>query len=348
MKSNYCVIMAGGVGSRFWPLSTEQQPKQFLDIMGTGKSFIRATFERFLPNVPTENFLVVTSAQYKSQVLEHIPELTESQILLEPIRRNTAPCIAYASFRIKSMCDNANIVVTPADHFVTNNTEFSRIMNLGLNYAATNSTILTIGIKPSRPETGYGYIQLGNTTNHNEIYEINTFKEKPNLETAQAYINDGRYMWNSGIFIWNNNTILAEFEKQLPEMFAQFSKVEYNTEKEQAFIDTLYPNCQSISIDYGIMENAQSCSVIPADFGWSDIGTWGSLYTHLPKDESKNATVGAKTVFINSKNTLINLPKGCNAIVQGLDDYLIAYHNDNLIVCKIKDEQEIKTWIEKL
>ena len=340
--------MAGGIGSRFWPLSTENQPKQFLDIMGTGKSFIRATFERFLPNIPLENFLVVTSAQYKSQVLEHIPELAESQILLEPTRKNTAPCIAYASFRIKSMCANANVVVTPADHFVTNNTEFSRIINLGLNCANTQNTILTIGIKPSRPETGYGYIQQGNAINNSEIYEINSFKEKPNIETAQAYINNGHYLWNSGIFMWNNNTIITEFEKQLPDMFTQFSQGEYNTEKEQAFINNLYPNCQSISIDYGIMENAQSCSVIPADFGWSDIGTWGSLYTHLPKDELQNTTVGAQTIFVDSKNTLVNLPKGSNAIIQGLDDYLIAYHNENLIVCKIKNEQNIKDWIEKL
>lgn len=340
--------MAGGIGSRFWPLSTEKQPKQFLDIMGTGKSFIRATFERFLPSVPTENFLVVTSAIYKELVLQHLPELNENQVLLEPMRRNTAPCIAYASFRIKAMCDNANIVVTPADHLVTNTVEFNRIIDLGLNYVSNNSSILTIGIKPNRPETGYGYIQLDCPTLTPEVFNVKSFKEKPTFDIAQEYVNSGDYMWNSGIFLWSNNTILAEFEKQLPQMYSVFSKGVYNSLQEQRFIDELYPKCQNISIDYGVMENAQSRVVIPTDFGWSDIGTWGSLYTHLDKDNSRNTKVGANVVFENSNNCIVNLPKGDNAIIQGLDGYLISYHGNNLIVCKVSDEQDIKNWIEKL
>ncbi len=347
-ENNYCVIMAGGIGSRFWPLSTEKQPKQFLDIMGTGKSFIRATYERFLPVVPTENFLVVTSTMYKAQVLEHIPELDESQVLLEPMRKNTAPCIAYASFRIKSQCENANVVVTPADHLVTNTTEFQRIIDLGFNYVSKHNSILTIGIKPSRAETGYGYIQLGEQSLVNEVFNVENFKEKPNLEIAEKYVLRGDYMWNSGIFLWSNKTILAEFEKQLPLMFADFAKSNYGIEGKQTFINELIPNCKNISMDYGVMENAQNRAVIPADFGWSDIGTWGSLYTHLPKDKAKNTTVGANVVFENASNCVVNLPKGDNAIIQGLDGYLIAYHGGNLIVCKVEDEQEIKTWIEKI
>lgn len=348
MSSNFCVIMAGGIGSRFWPLSTERQPKQFLDIMGTGKSFIRATFERFLPSVPCENFLVVTSAIYKEQVLEHLPELDESQILLEPMRRNTAPCIAYASFRIKAQCADANIVVTPADHLVTNTLEFNRVISLGLAYVASNSSILTIGIKPSRPETGYGYIELDTATATNEVYNVKSFKEKPDLLTAEKYVAKGDYMWNSGIFLWSNSTILAEFEKQLPQMYADFAQGEYNCAAEQAFIDGLYPSCQNISIDYGVMEGAASRAVIPADFGWSDIGTWGSLYTHLDKDGSQNARVGSDVVFENSQNCIVNLPKGARAIIQGLDGYLVAYHGGNLLVCKVSEEQDIKKWIDKL
>lgn len=342
--------MAGGVGSRFWPLSTEAQPKQFLDIMGTGKSFIRATFERFLPSVPKENFLVVTSAAYKSQVMEHLPELCENQILLEPMRRNTAPCIAYASFKIKSLCENANVVVTPADHLVTNTVEFSRIIDKGLNYASTHDSILTIGIKPSRPETGYGYIKQDSQTDDNEIFNVDSFKEKPTIDVAKQYISDGNYLWNSGIFIWNNNAILSEFSRQLPEMYSSFQNgyESYNTAKEQEFIDELYPQCQSISIDYGVMEGATNRCVIPADFGWSDIGTWGSLYTHLPKDESGNADVGANVVYDITQNCIINIPKGDKAIIQGLDGYLVAYHNHNFIVCRLDDEQNIKNLVEKL
>lgn len=345
---NYCVIMAGGIGSRFWPLSTEQQPKQFLDIMGTGKSFIRGTFERFLQVVPIENFLIVTSANYKKKVLEHLPELSETQVLLEPMRRNTAPCIAYASFRIKAINPQANVVVTPSDHLVTNTTEFQRVISLGLSYASENAALLTIGIKPSRPETGYGYIQLGTKTATKEIFEVKNFKEKPEIITAEQYIKTGDYMWNSGIFIWNVSTILKEFKKQLPQMYVDFAQGSYNSAEEQSFIDKLYPNCQNISIDYGIMEHASARSVIPADFGWSDIGTWGSLYTHLSKDNSQNTSVGAKVLFERSKNCIVNLPKGDNAIVQGLEGYLVAYHGGNLIVCKVEDEQEIKGWIDKL
>lgn len=351
MSKNYCVIMAGGIGSRFWPMSTEEQPKQFLDIMGTGKSFIRATFERFLSIIPKENFLVVTSAKYKQQVLDHIPELNENQVLLEPMRRNTAPCVAYASFRIRSQCSDANIVVAPSDHFITNGVEFERIISLGLDYVSKHPTLLTIGIKPSRPETGYGYIKQGQLSSgvSSEVYVVDSFKEKPELAVAESYVASGDYLWNSGIFLWNVNTILHEFERQLPNMYSDFDRGVYDCGVvEQKFIDGLYPDCQNISIDYGILEHALSRSVIPADFGWSDIGTWGSLYTHLPKDNRGNAAVGAKVVFEDASNCLVNIPGDNKAIVQGISDCLVAYHGGNLIVCKMSQEQDIKHWIEKL
>ncbi|MFI3294715.1 MAG: mannose-1-phosphate guanylyltransferase [Rikenellaceae bacterium] len=345
-NKKYCIIMAGGIGSRFWPLSTEGQPKQFLDIMGSGKSFIRATFERFLPVVPLENFLVVTSAVYRDQVLEHLPELSPSQVLLEPMRRNTAPCIAYASFRIQALCPEAQVVVTPADHFVLDNREFQRVMELGLDYVSTHDTLLTVGIKPSRSETGYGYIQLG-TQAQDEVFNIRSFKEKPSLDLAKEYLLSGDYMWNSGIFLWSNQTILGEFSRQLPDIYSLFSSGSYACDSEQAFIDSIYPDCQSISIDYGVMEGAHSCSVIPADFGWSDIGTWGSLYTHLAKDSHSNGSVGADVVFEDSSNCIVHLPEGDRAVVQGLDGYLVAYRSGKLIVCELEQEQQIKNWIEK-
>ena len=248
------------------------------------------------------------------------------------------------------MCESANVVVTPADHLVTNTVEFSRIINKGLNYASTHDSILTIGIKPSRPETGYGYIKQDSQTDDNEIFNVDSFKEKPTINVAKRYISAGDYLWNSGIFIWNNNTILSEFRRQLLDMYLSFLNGYefYNTAKEQEFIDELYLKCQSISIDYGIMENATNRCVIPADFGWSDIGTWGSLYTHIPKDECGNADVGANVVYDKTQNCLINLPKGDKAIIQGLDGYLVAYHNNNFIVCRLEDEQNIKNLVEKL
>lgn len=344
-QENYCVIMAGGVGSRFWPLSIADNPKQFLDVMGTGKSFIRATYERFLKVVPAENFLVVTSAVYKDHVLEHLPELSKDQVLLEPMRRNTAPCIAYASMRIKTQNPNARMVVTPADHFVTDPVEFSRIIALGLDYVKEQPTLLTIGIKPSRPETGYGYIETGDPTHTSEVLAIKNFVEKPDWETAERYVASGEYLWNSGIFIWSVDAILREFERQLPQMYDAFAAGSYSCPSEQAFIDKLYPSCQNISIDYGIMEKAHSRVVVPADFGWSDIGTWGSLYTHLAKDTANNATVGAtQVIFQGAENCIVHLPKGHRAVIEGLDGYLVAYRDGNLIVCKLEDEQEIKNW----
>lgn len=350
MNMNYCIIMAGGIGSRFWPLSKDNYPKQFLDILGTGKSFIRSTYERFAPVVPDANFLVVTNAAYKHLVLEHLPMLKPEQVLCEPARRNTAPCIAYACYRIQSQCSDANIVVTPADHLVTNETEFQRIIRLGFDFLAEKpKALMTIGIKPSRPETGYGYIQVPKQTTLPEVVKVERFKEKPDYDTAVQFVNDGNYFWNSGIFLWTLSGILNAFKRDLPEMVKLFNEGigAFGTPDEQEFINKRFLDCQNISIDYGIMEKSPDTYTIPADFGWSDIGTWGSLFTHANKDDNGNALRG-KVVSVDNKNTIVNIEEGTEAVVEGLEDYLVAYRDHSLLVCRLHDEQQIKIWIEGL
>lgn len=345
--------MAGGIGSRFWPLSKNNYPKQFLDILGTGKSFIRSTFERFLPIVPAENFLVVTNAAYKNTVLEHIPELKPDQVLCEPMRRNTAPCIAYACYRILSQHQNALIAVTPADHLVTNEIEFHKIIKTGFDFVSKENNqeaLLTIGIQPSRPETGYGYIELHEGDNPlGTVSAIQGFKEKPNLERAKEFLAAGNYLWNSGIFIWSLQGILKAYHKFLPEMAEIFDggKQQFGTDQEQKFIDSHFTLCENISIDYGIMERAEKRYTIPAEFGWSDIGTWGSLFTHAGKDNNNNACKG-KTYVHNTKNCIVNVEDGVEAIVEGLDGYLVAYRDHSLLVCQLSNEQHIKEWVEEL
>ena len=348
--NNYCIIMAGGIGSRFWPLSKDNYPKQFLDILGTGKSFIRSTYERFIPVIPDENFLVVTNKAYKQLVLEHLPMLQPDQVLCEPARRNTAPCIAYAAYHIQSRCKDANIVVTPADHLVTNEVEFQRIIRLGFDFLANNpNALMTIGIKPSRPETGYGYIQVPKQELLPEVVKVEMFKEKPDYDTAVKFVAEGNYFWNSGIFLWTLNGIMQAFKQYLPEMVEVFEKGIYNfgTPEEQDFINDHFVDCPNISIDYGVMEKSPNTFTIPADFGWSDIGTWGSLFTHAKKDENGNAKRG-KVVSVDNRNTIINIEEGTEAVVEGLEDYLVAYRDHSLLVCKLHDEQQIKIWIERL
>lgn len=342
--------MAGGIGSRFWPLSKDNYPKQFLDILGTGKSFIRSTYERFSPVIPDENFLVVTNKNYKQLVLEQLPMLKPEQVLCEPARRNTAPCIAYACYRIQSQCKDANIVVTPADHLVTNEREFERIIRLGFDFLAQNrQALMTIGIKPSRPETGYGYIQVPKQASLPEVVKVEMFKEKPDYDTAVKFVADGNYFWNSGIFLWTLEGIMNAFKRDLPDMVKLFDegKDKFGTPAEQDFINQKFLDCQNISIDYGIMEKSPDTYTIPADFGWSDIGTWGSLFTHAQKDAQGNALRG-KVVSVDNKNTIINIEDGTEAVVEGLDDYLVAYRDHSLLVCRLHDEQQIKIWIEGL
>ncbi len=353
---NYCIIMAGGIGSRFWPLSKNNYPKQFLDIFGTGKSFIRGTFERFLPVVPVENFLVVTNENYRALVLEHLPELKADQVLCEPMRRNTAPCIAYATYRIKSCHSEANIVVTPADHLVTNEREFQRIIQMGFDFVSQpdhKDALLTIGINPSRPETGYGYIEVPSDVmqqgRESRVLSVASFKEKPDLEGAKKFLAAGNYFWNSGIFIWSMEGILDAYHLFLPEMAALFDSgaASFGTPGEQAFINEKFPQCENISIDYGVMERSRSRYTIPADFGWSDIGTWGSFYTHAAHDADGNALLG-NIVVRESRDSVINIEEGTEAIVQGLDKCLVAYRDRSLLVCRLSDEQRIKEWVEAL
>ena len=350
-KQNYCVIMAGGIGSRFWPLSKDNYPKQFLDILGTGKSFIRSTFDRFLPIVPAENFLVVTNAAYKDLVLEHLPQIKPDQVLCEPMRRNTAPCIAYATYHIMAKCKDANIVVTPADHLVTNEVEFQRIISKAFDFVAQpehNEALLTIGIQPTRPETGYGYIQVDEESEAKlgTVVKLKSFTEKPNLEKAKQFLAAGNYFWNSGIFVWSMSGIKTAFETYLPEIVEVFDRGKdvFATAGEQEFIDTNFADCTNISIDYGVMEKSPNTYTIPADFGWSDIGTWGSLFTHATKDNNNNAVTG-KAVLVNTNDTIVNIQEGVEAVVQGLENYLVAYRDNSLLICKLTDEQKIKEWI---
>ena len=346
--------MAGGIGSRFWPLSKDNYPKQFLDILGTGKSFIRSTFDRFLPIVPAENFLVVTNAAYKDLVLEHLPQIKPDQVLCEPMRRNTAPCIAYATYHIMAKCKDANIVVTPADHLVTNEVEFQRIISKAFDFVAQpehNEALLTIGIQPTRPETGYGYIQVGEESEAKlgTVVKLKSFTEKPNLEKAKQFLAAGNYFWNSGIFVWSMSGIKTAFDTYLPEIVEVFDRGKdvFATAGEQEFIDANFADCTNISIDYGVMEKSPNTYTIPADFGWSDIGTWGSLFTHATKDNNNNAVTG-KAVLVNTNDTIVNIQEGVEAVVQGLENYLVAYRDNSLLICKLTDEQKIKEWIAEL
>jgi mannose-1-phosphate guanylyltransferase len=341
--------MAGGIGSRFWPMSTEERPKQFLDILGTGKTLIQQTYSRLLKIAPKENILIVTSTVYKGLVLEQLPDLTEQQVLCEPTRKNTAPCIAYANYKIAEINPNANVVVAPADHLILDESSFVDTINTAIKQSEREQCLVTLGIKPSRPDTGYGYIQFDPLTAafDDRIKAVKTFTEKPNLELAQQFIESGDFYWNSGIFIWNLKAIQKEFKNHLPEITELFDEGKgiYNTPEEQSFIDRIYQMCPSVSIDYGIMEKAKNVSTVLSDFGWSDLGTWGSLYTHIPHDKESNAIVGRDVHLYDSKDCVVNVPDDKLVVLQGLDNYIVVEANDVLLVCKKQDEQSIKKYV---
>ncbi|WP_423129438.1 mannose-1-phosphate guanylyltransferase [Gaoshiqia sp. Z1-71] len=350
MKNNYCVIMAGGVGSRFWPLSKSAMPKQFLDILGTGRTFIQMTFDRLKKICPAENFFIVTSVDYKELVLSQLPELSEDQVLLEPLRRNTAPCIAYACSRIKTINPDANVIVAPSDHLIIKEEEFLSIVRRGLEFAGENDALLTLGIKPNRPETGYGYIQTESRLpykNTDNLYKVKTFTEKPNLEMARIFLESGEFFWNSGIFIWSLKSILDAFDSHLPDIAGLFRKGEklFGTDDEVHFINKTYSECQNISIDYGIMEKANNVYVLCADFGWSDLGTWGSLYENKEKDDDANSVSGGNVMLYNSQNCIVNLPDDKIAVLQGLNGYIVVESNNVLLVCRMEDEQQIRQFV---
>ncbi len=346
-SNNYCVIMAGGIGSRFWPLSKQKSPKQFLDILGTGKTLIQMTFERFSSVCPAENYYIVTNEQYRDIVLEQLPILKPEQVLLEPIMRNTAPCIAYANYKIKQLNQNAQIIVSPADHLITNETEFLNVISEGFNFVKDTDKLLTLGLKPNRPETGYGYIQVENNKVEQCISKVKTFTEKPNLDLAKVFLNSGDFFWNSGIFIWSLSAIDASFKTYLPEVDSLFEKGKdiHDANLEREFIDKIYPECQNISIDYGILEKSDKVHVYCADFGWSDLGTWGSLYDRSNKDDYGNAVQGDNVMLYDSENCLIKVPKEKLVVVQGINDYIIVDSEDTLLICKKENEQDIKTFV---
>lgn len=345
MENNYCIIMAGGVGSRFWPFSRNDKPKQFLDFFGTGRSLLQMTFDRLSKVVPVKNILIVSNILYKDLILEQLPEITVEQILLEPNRRNTAPCIAYAINRIKALTDKANIIVAPSDHLIMKEIEFLETLKTGLDFVEKNNNLLTLGIKPSRPETGYGYIQIDD--GDSALRKVKTFTEKPNLELARIFYETGEFYWNSGMFLWNLQTIDEAFNTLLPEVYNKFTLGEniYNTPEEQAFIDEMYPSCPNISIDYGVMEKASNVYVLCSDFGWTDLGTWGSLYEMSPKDENANVTLKCKTSFYESNNNVVVLPSDKLAVISDLDGYIVVEADNVLLICKLEDEQRIRQFV---
>ncbi len=345
-NNTYCVIMAGGIGSRFWPISREETPKQFLDILGTGRTLIQQTYDRFLPICSPEKFIVVTSKEYKKIVLEQLPELKAQQVLTEPFRRNTAPCIAYANAWIKKQDPKASVVVTPADHLILKQEEFVRVINKGIDFIKNNNSLLTLGIKPHRPETGYGYIQIAEDSPNviGEIKPVKTFTEKPNLELAKIFFESGEFFWNSGIFIWSIKAIDAAFNTYLPDVKILFDGLEdkINTPQQENAIENIYADCDNISIDYGVMEKADNVCVLTADFGWSDLGTWSSLFEHSGKDENNNALNTGKVLMYDSSDCVVNLPQQKKAVIQGLKDYIIAESNNCLLICPKTNEQHIR------
>ena len=346
-ENNYCVIMAGGVGSRFWPFSRNEKPKQFLDFFGTGRSLLQMTIDRFRPIVPIGNILIVTNVMYRDQVLEQIPDLQSSQVLCEPARRNTAPCIAYAMARIKAMAkgEKANIVVAASDHLILQEDKFRDTIVKSFEFIDENDALVTLGMKPTRPETGYGYIQMGDAVAGEDIIcKVKAFTEKPNLGLAKKFVESGDFLWNSGIFIWNLHTIEAALQEHMPELAQKFAlgADKMGTSAEDEFIQEMFPTCPSISIDYGVMEHAQNVYVMPSDFGWSDLGTWGSLYELSEKDEENNVALHSDATFYDSHGNIVTLPKGHLAVIQGLENCIVAESNGVLLICKREDEQQIR------
>ena len=363
-SNNYCVIMAGGVGSRFWPFSRADKPKQFLDFFGTGRSLLQMTVDRFRPLVPIENVFIVTNIAYKDLILEQVPDLAEDQILCEPARRNTAPCIAYATAHIRALClkragltaanqdwsrpeMQANIVVAASDHLILEEEKFRETIKKSFEFVSKNKAICTLGMSPTRPETGYGYIQRQPDAFDDGIYPVKTFTEKPNLEIAKVFLESGDFLWNSGIFIWNLQTISEAFRYLLPEVADRFREGELlmGTDKEEAFIEEIFPKCPNISIDYGIMEKADNVFVLPSSFGWSDLGTWGSLYELSEKDEKKNVSLHSDALFYEAEGNVVTLEPGKLAVVQGVDDMIIAEQAGVLLICKKAEEQRIKQFV---
>jgi mannose-1-phosphate guanylyltransferase len=349
-RNNYVVIMAGGIGSRFWPMSRQNYPKQFLDILNTGKTLIQWTFDRFSSFIPVENIFVVTSQEYAGIVKEQLPLLLEENILGEPSRKNTAPCIAYISFKLQQKDPKACLIVAPADHLILDVKAFNKVCLEALSFVNKHNAFITLGIKPTHPNTGYGYIQHEQQSVSDNVYKVKTFTEKPNLELAKTFLSSGDFLWNAGIFVWQVKNVISAFEKYLPEMYDVFSaeKDKFNTREEKKALEHIYPLCTNISIDFGIMEKADNVYVIPSSFGWSDLGTWNSAYENLEKDYLGNAVAGDNVVVIDATKCMVHASPEKLLVLQGLDDFIVVDSKDVLLICKRDKEQEIKEYVAEV
>lgn len=344
-KNYFAIIMAGGIGSRFWPISRTSYPKQFIDILGTGKTLIQNTYERFLKICPPENIYIVTNENYADLVKEQLPAIENHQILTEPVMRNTAPCVAYGSYKIESLNADSVIVVAPSDHLILNEQAFVDSINKSLETAATQDCLITLGIKPSRPDTGYGYIQYTDQLLNHDFHKVKTFTEKPTLEIAKSFLQSGDFLWNAGIFVWSAKSIVKAFGKHLPDMHDIFAEARsvYNTERERNHVNTAYQQCINISIDYGIMEKAENVYVLPSEFGWSDLGTWTSVYQLTEKDYVGNAVIPSeKVIMYDSSNCMVNVPQEKLVVLQGLHDFIVVESNNTLMICPRDQEQSVK------
>lgn len=344
MNHTYVTIMAGGIGSRFWPASRTAKPKQFLDILGTGKTLLQSTFDRFLKICPPENIYILTNEDYVELVKQQLPLLNEAQILAEPARKNTAPCIAYASYKIKLKDENANIIVAPSDHVILQEDEYVRITQKAIDFVAENDALCTLGIRPTRPDTGYGYIQFVEEETAAEIHKVKTFTEKPDKATAEQFIESGEFLWNAGIFIWNVKRIDKALHEHLPEVSDAFDEIAsyLDTDKEKNAVEKAFVECPNISIDFGIMEKASNVYVLPASFGWSDLGTWASLYAEKEKDYLQNAVSGKNVVIYDASQNIIHVPDNKMVVVQGLENFIVVDTDDVLLICNKDNEQKIK------
>ncbi len=344
--------MAGGIGSRFWPMSTPEKPKQFTDVLGCGRTLIQLTYDRFKDIISPDHVWVVTSVKYAETVRQQLPDIPLQNILMEPCRRNTAPCIAYVSWRIKVIDPRANIVVSPSDHVVMNVAEFQRVISSSLQFVQETDAIITLGMKPTRPETGYGYIQADlsySSVRNTEIFRVDSFREKPDQDTAQRYISQQNFFWNAGIFVWNVSTIVNAFRVYQPGISQIFEKLQpyYGTGREQEMIDLQFPLCENISVDYAILEKAEEIFVFPADFGWSDLGTWGSLLENTGRDVYGNSCIGPNISVYETSNCMIHTTQEKRVVVQGLNGYIVAEKDDTLLICRLEEEQRIKQFSEE-
>lgn len=349
-KNNYAAIMAGGIGSRFWPVSRANYPKQFLDILNTGRTLIQATYDRFAKFIPAQNIYIVTLEQYKSIVKEQLPEIPAENILCEPSRKNTAPCIAYISYKLQLLNPAANLICAPADHVVADDEEFKRVCADALQFTSHIKALLTLGIKPTHPNTGYGYIQYDQHAVSENVFKVKTFTEKPDLALARTFMASGDFLWNAGIFVWQVKNIIRAFEKHLPEIHEVFEaeKANLNTPAEKAAVERIYPQCVNISIDYGIMEKADNVYLIPASFGWSDLGTWASAYDNLEKDYLGNAVIGNNVMVFDAVNNIVHIDNKKLLVLQGLEDFVVVDTKDVLLICKKEKEQEIKEYVAEI